>query len=174
MQKLDFADTKFHGAGFDPAQDKPRLVGQLARIYDFITQNGRGWTSNIPAWFSLREASEACGVPEASVSAYLRTLRNQHGFIIDRKRSKEGSGQWLYLFRGPGHEKKSRKRRNSAIENPPQSPRIGNPILWEEYQRALYACADAPSAASLYDLAEASEKWAAAFIRMIQEERKGQ
>ena len=90
---IDFNATKFHGAGYDKEIDHTRLSGQLKRIYDFMSKYK-------DRWVTLEEISQHCHAPEASASAALRSLRNQHGYIVERKRAAADKGLWLYRIEG--------------------------------------------------------------------------
>lgn len=72
-----FENTKFHGAGYDEAIDKARLTGQLSKVFD-VMRDGQKRT--------LREISTMTNAPEASVSAALRSLRNQFNCIVEKER----------------------------------------------------------------------------------------
>lgn len=109
QQEIDFTGTRFYGAGFDPEQDKKRLTGQLRCIFSFMA-------SRCNKWVTLRELSAGTGAPEASASAALRSLRNEHGFIIEKMREEHGRGTWLYKLVGRGEPPK-RKRNALKEEN---------------------------------------------------------
>jgi len=132
---MDYAETKFFGAGYDPAQDHERLSGQLQRVFDFMTKRPRGFFE----WRTLRQISETTGSPEASVSASLRTLRNQHHFVIERRRITEGKGTFAYRFGGPLPEEERITARIKKMKP------VGDPELWGEMMRLVYANAHAKS-----------------------------
>ena len=85
----------FDGETYSPAQDGPRLSGQLARVQAAMSQGG---------WWTLAELSAAAGGAEASVSARLRDLRKARNgsWVIERKRATDlGPGVWLYQMSAP-------------------------------------------------------------------------
>lgn len=74
-----------------PAVDRPRLTGQIRRVYDCLVEG---------TWWTLGELSRAsknlwgCTDSEASISARLRDLRNLHGYTIQKRR--RTAGQYEY------------------------------------------------------------------------------
>ena len=68
MQKPTFEDVLFDGDDYNHGRDNPRLVGQLYRIHKLM-KDGQ--------WRTLKQISEACDCPQASVSAQLRNLRKE-------------------------------------------------------------------------------------------------
>lgn len=75
---------------YEPEVDRPRLKGQLLRVFDAMSIGG---------WRTLRELSDETGDPEASVSAQLRHLRKERfgSYIVEkRRRGGEASGTWEY------------------------------------------------------------------------------
>lgn len=84
--KQMFEDAQFKGSTYEPSRDRARLTGQLGRVYDFMSAGG---------WWSLSLITKACGGSEAGVSARLRQLRNEYGYIIERRRVDGG----LYEYR---------------------------------------------------------------------------
>lgn len=114
QHETNFETTRFYGGGYSPEQDHDRLTGQLRKVFDYMASSHK-----IPeCWVSLRQISDYTGVPESSASAKLRTLRNEHGFIIDKMRKKHGSGLWVYRLKGRGEipeKRKSRQQLESEI-----------------------------------------------------------
>ena len=127
-----FEQAKFHGAGYDAAKDHARLTGQLKKVHDILIA-AMDIDSLLPRMLSLRDISGRTGVPEASASACLRTLRNQFGFVIDKQRVKEHGGTWVYWISGGGMGEYSRKPRKMKP--------IGDPALFGEMMRCVYAMA---------------------------------
>lgn len=84
--------SRFDGADYDPARDHDRLTKQLGRVYSFMLDG---------QWRTLRDISEATGVPEASASAQLRHLRKPRfgGYTIDRQRKGLDRGTYEYRIR---------------------------------------------------------------------------
>ncbi len=56
----------FDGVMYDPTQDRTRLLGQLERVRQLMTDG---------EWRTLEEIASACGAPPQSISARLRDLR---------------------------------------------------------------------------------------------------
>ena len=85
--------AQFDGATLDPAQDTPRLKGQLARVFDAMKDG---------YWVSLEDIARLANAPGASVSARLRDLRKEKfgGYTVHRKN--KGGGLWLYRLEVPG------------------------------------------------------------------------
>ena len=92
---VPLAAPGFHGSDYNPALDKARLTGQLARIVGFLA-DGR--------WRTLSEIWAITGAPEASVSAQLRNLRQFHRRnpltwkydFEKRRRGRPSGGLWEY------------------------------------------------------------------------------
>lgn len=81
-------DQSFAGSDYDDARDRPRLSGQLERVFNAM-RDGQ--------WRTLRKLAELTGDPEASVSAQLRHLRKpKFGGHTVRK---EHVGNGLYRYR---------------------------------------------------------------------------
>jgi hypothetical protein len=80
--------THFDGQTYQHGFDFVRLKGQMLRVYS-IVKDGK--------WRTLRQISEECGDPEASVSARLRDLRKDRfgAYEVERMRSENG----LHLYR---------------------------------------------------------------------------
>tara|TARA_R100001086_G_scaffold209894_1_gene125728 strand:+ start:354 stop:668 length:315 start_codon:yes stop_codon:yes gene_type:complete len=83
----------FYGEGYDERFDKDRLITQLQRVYHLM-RDGKGRTlSEICSELSRRYPNR---FPEASISADLRSFRNEkHGSSI-LERHNEGHGLFLY------------------------------------------------------------------------------
>jgi hypothetical protein len=81
--------TLFDGETFDPALDGARLTGQLARVYELMSDG---------AWRTLRDIARDAGGTEAAVSARLRDLRKARfgGHTVERRRVPGASGLWEY------------------------------------------------------------------------------
>lgn len=83
-------NTHFNGSNYVPELDRRRLVGQLLRVYELMSDN---------QWRTLDEISNKTKDPHASISAQLRNLRKERfgSYIIDKRRRGEGtSGLWEY------------------------------------------------------------------------------
>lgn len=78
---------RFHGPDVS-AEDAKRLTGLLARVADFMA-DGR--------WHTLPEIARAVNGMEASVSARLRQLRNDHGWTVERRRTDKPG---IFEYRG--------------------------------------------------------------------------
>lgn len=78
----------FYGEGFDIDRDQIRLTAGLKKVYDVLKDEG---------WHTLADIEEKTGVPEASASAAMRTLRRPEngGYFIDRRYISNG----LYKYR---------------------------------------------------------------------------
>lgn len=79
-----------HGSTFDQDRDGARLQGQCLRVYQCMA-DGKPRT--------LRQIEIETGDPQASVSARLRQLRTDFGFIVEREYV--GGGIWCYVVRKP-------------------------------------------------------------------------
>lgn len=121
------SNTRFYGDGYDPAVDHTRLTGNLEKVRAELVKSVK-WEGAT----TLKSLSTRTGVPEASVSAALRTLRNEHGYVISKKRKTEESGTWLYWISGKGEKPK------------PKMKAVGDPALFGEMMRSIYAAANAP------------------------------
>ena len=73
----------FDGNTFDDQRDGSRLQAQLDRVHSVMADG---------AWRTLHDLSEACGSPEASVSARLRDLRKPKfgGYEVERRYVRRG------------------------------------------------------------------------------------
>ena len=134
----NFENTRFFGAGYDEELDKVRLTGQLMRVYNFM----RLRKTNGSPWVALHEIAAVTGAPEASASAALRSLRNEHGYIVERKRAESGNGLWLYHLAGKRVTPLKRKMKP-----------VGNADKWGKMMEAIYAYAhnsDLVNEAALY------------------------
>lgn len=78
----------FDGATFDVQKDYVRLKGQLARVYNWMS-DGR--------WRTLSELKNLAGGTEAALSARLRDLRKPRfgGHVVNRRR-RTNNGLWEY------------------------------------------------------------------------------
>lgn len=124
QSEIDFSDAKFFGDGYDPKQDSERLKGQLKAVYDCMTSD------RAVTWWTLAGISGKTGVPEASASAAIRSLRNQYGFIITRKRAREGYGLNIYRIEGRDESLAKKKKKMKPV---------GDPELWGNMMRGVYA-----------------------------------
>lgn len=125
MQNFD--DAKFFGGGYDKEKDHQRLTGQLKAVHDLMIDGNKR---------TLRQISDATNSPEASVSAALRTLRNQYGFVIAKDRARIDGGTWMYWIAGGGMGEASRTKKKMKP--------IGDPRLFGEMMRCIYAHANTP------------------------------
>jgi len=143
-----FTNAVFHGAGYDAQKDHARLSGNLKKVHTFMhtsLQFNRKRT--------LREIATHTGVPEASASACLRTLRNQYGYVIEKDRIGKG-GTWQYWIAGGGMGVHSR--------NPRKMKPIGDPELFGKMMQAIYAYAKDHSEDTGISMAmtETADAWA--------------
>jgi hypothetical protein len=72
---LDWTPPEPKGDTYDPDRDGPRLAAQARAVLEFCLAHD---------WVTLRALADACGAPEASVSARLRDLRRA-GFQVERQ-----------------------------------------------------------------------------------------
>ena len=91
---MGLLDADFDGPCYDPVLDRPRLTGQILRVWRTL-QNGR--------WYTLNEISARTGDPQASVSAQLRHLRKVKfgSHDIEKRRRYAKSGCWEYRLNEP-------------------------------------------------------------------------
>jgi len=77
----------FDGATFDPARDEIRLSGQLARVYNCMSDG---------EYRTLQEIRAICGGSEAGLSARLRDLRKTRwgAHVVNRRRRTEGTFEY--------------------------------------------------------------------------------
>lgn len=146
----DFDDTIFFGGGYEESKDKKRLAGQLKKVHDFMLDFKA---------HTLAEISQATDAPESSVSACLRTLRNQYGFCIEKERVKDGAGTWHYWVGGGGLGIYSR--------NPRKMKPIGNAAKFGAMMQAIYAYAAQCDLINLAEIRKQSEIWALDFAEQI-------
>ena len=85
--------THFDGETYQHNFDFVRLKGQMLRVYS-VVKDGR--------WRTLREISDECGDPEASVSARLRDLRKDRFGAYDVLRERSDDGLHRYRVIGGG------------------------------------------------------------------------
>jgi len=81
-------DARFDGDDYVDERDRPRLSGQIQRIYNLMADG---------LWRTLEAISRATGDPPASVSAQLRHLRKKRfgGHTVERQHM----GNGLYRYR---------------------------------------------------------------------------
>lgn len=82
-------EPDFYGAGINTAEDVKRVKGGLKKIYLHVRDGER---------HTLAEISAATGVPEASVSAGLRSLRREKYGAHTVLRHHVGNGLHTYRF----------------------------------------------------------------------------
>ena len=81
----------FDGADYVDERDRPRLTGQILRVYECAAGE---------KWHTLREIADHTGDPEASVSAQLRHLRKEKFGSHDVQRRHRGDpARGLYEYR---------------------------------------------------------------------------
>lgn len=84
-------DERFDGDDYDDKRDRPRLRGQLRRIWDEVRSG---------EWYTLGEIASRTGDPEASISAQLRHLRKpRFGKHDVEKRHRGDESRGLYEYR---------------------------------------------------------------------------
>lgn len=147
--ELDVSEAQFFGAGYDAAEDSKRLKGALCWIFRVMAFRPDQVTTR---WLTLREISDATASPEASVSASIRTLRNQYGFIIECKRKEKGSGVHLYRLTGkdPSQVKKKGKKRIAPM---------GDEALWSEFSHLHAVWEQNPTAQNRMAAQFVLDKW---------------
>ena len=72
---LDWVPPEPKGNTYDPDRDGPHLAAQARAVLEYCLAHD---------WVTLRALADACGAPEASVSARLRDLRRA-GFQVERQ-----------------------------------------------------------------------------------------
>lgn len=88
---LPLFDQPFAGSDYDDERDRPRLAGQLLRVFNCMKDG---------AWRTLDEIHELTGDPHASVSAQLRHLRKERfGKHTIDKRHRGEPAHGLYEYR---------------------------------------------------------------------------
>jgi hypothetical protein len=84
----------FDGPAYEPDYDRPRLTGQIRRVFDLMADH---------RWRTLQEICTMTGDPAASVSAQLRHLRKRRfgGYLVERRRrGHRSAGLWEYRVTG--------------------------------------------------------------------------
>lgn len=87
--------VRFDGDTYDEKQDKVRLTGQVAAVFE-VMSSGRWWTlADLANEVTVRTGRHAS---EASVSARIRDLRKDRfgGHTVVRRRHQEKAGLWVY------------------------------------------------------------------------------
>ena len=88
---LPLFDQRFNGDDYVDARDRPRLRGQILRVYDLMRDEG---------WRTLGEIEGETGDPQASISAQLRHLRKKRfGEHTVEKRHRGDPVGGLYEYR---------------------------------------------------------------------------
>jgi hypothetical protein len=81
----------FNGSDYDHERDAPRLMGQMLRIFNLMSDGN---------WRTLREIANATGDPESSISAQLRHLRKpRFGSHVVEKRNRGDRAVGLFEYR---------------------------------------------------------------------------
>tara|TARA_R100000808_G_scaffold19832_1_gene42976 strand:- start:1090 stop:1395 length:306 start_codon:yes stop_codon:yes gene_type:complete len=84
----DIFDAQFDGSDYNDKRDRPRLNGQIRRVYRAMCSS---------RWMTLDDVVEITGDPHASVSAQMRHLRKEKfGSNYVQKRYK---GRGLFEYR---------------------------------------------------------------------------
>ena len=97
-------DQRFDGSNICDPRDRPRLSGQLRRIFVYMKDGN---------WYTLRSVAEGTKAPESSVSAQIRNLRKKR--FGKHKVDKKYLGNGLYHYRLILNEKTTRQDRELAI-----------------------------------------------------------
>lgn len=82
------------GKTYDRTKDRRRLNKQTQRVFDYMCRHD---------WVTLRQASDALDIGEASVSARIRDLRKEEfgGFVVDRRAVPGKRGLYEYRLQEP-------------------------------------------------------------------------
>jgi biotin operon repressor len=78
-----------HHEAVNPVIDEPRLLNQFARVMQFMSDG---------QWHSKYDIAKALGIGDGSAASQLRNARVD-GCEIEKKRSQEKSGLWLYRLK---------------------------------------------------------------------------
>lgn len=89
-QPVSLQGVRFDGSTYDPAKDRDRLTGQLAKVYGLM-KDGH--------WRTLAEITTAVGGSEAGVSARLRDLRKERFGKHTVERKRVDGGLWAYRLK---------------------------------------------------------------------------
>jgi hypothetical protein len=94
VNQRSFWDKPFDGDDYNDRRDRPRLTGQIKRVYS-VMKDGE--------WRSLDQIHSATGDPHASISAQLRHLRKEKfgNHVVKKKHL----GNGLYVYRLLGRKK---------------------------------------------------------------------
>lgn len=103
----DSRPATFYGAGYEYNRDHVRLTKQLQKIYDIMKDE---------SWHTLAEISEDTAIPEASVSAALRNLRNPKngGYYIERVHVRQGLHKYRLQHGRPTNWEPKRRHKDPA------------------------------------------------------------
>ena len=87
QDEFDF-DAPFDGDDYQDERDRPRLRGQIKRVWNVLQDH---------TWTTVAEIGSITGDPQPSISAQLRNLRKERfgGHTIERRYV----GNGLYEFR---------------------------------------------------------------------------
>ncbi len=93
--RFEDQEPDFDGETYDPPIDHKRLTTQLGRVRQVLLAASRSGV-----WYTLRDLSDECNAPEASISARIRDLRKSKfgGYKVDHRR-KDRRGTWEYQIR---------------------------------------------------------------------------
>lgn len=80
---------RFNGSDYVPAEDDGRLTGQIARVFNLMSDS---------RWRTLAQIETLTSDPPASISAQLRHLRKKKwgAHTINKRKAGPGSGLWYY------------------------------------------------------------------------------
>lgn len=88
-EQLDIESWRPKGDTIVPQHDRARLQRQLGIVWNCMRDGG---------WRTLLEIAAITGEPEASCSARLRSLRNDFGFTVDRRR-RHAAARGIFEYR---------------------------------------------------------------------------
>ncbi len=151
-------NAKFHGESFNEKIDRPRLQGQLERIYK-VLEFGEVW--------DCETLSKMSNVSMGSVPKRISDLRVYHGYIIECKRLKKGL--FSYQLKGKMNDKEFadfKKQRQLDSYKP-----VGDQKLFNELMRALYAYANKKDSQNKRNCKLALFNWANDMIEKIKGEK---
>lgn len=140
--ELNFEAARFYGTDLTDADGK-RLRGALKRVWAVV---GDG------QWRTNDAVGTLAKCPAASAHRHISTLRTQFGVKTDKK--KVGPGQWVYAVIGVSAPARTRRKMKP----------IGDPALWGNVMRFIYAKAFSKTEGDLMDnaaaLSRSLEEWA--------------
>lgn len=142
---IDESKTLFHGITYEEKLDRKRFTAQLKRIADALQSED---------WI---DAINLCMKADVSYSALrnrISDLRVYHAFKIQSERVRDGL--WRYRFDGL----MTVEEHTQYLANLKMKKAVGDPQLWGEMWRTIYALAFKSDLVNEAAARAAAERWA--------------